>query len=185
MARDIEEFLRKAAERRQQQKAGGSPRPQQPAPQQPPSRPPLRPDNRPPERPLPSRVPVARPVPVAQPVPAEPVIVIEQADIIEEPRLSPNLKSSIDTSSIARHADGLGKGVKAVAGRVEDTVNQHLNHNVGKIDDTETITDDPSPKIFGAKDMSAVNELRKLLASKKSVGQAIILSEILKRPDFD
>jgi len=185
MARDIEEFLRKAAERRQQQKAGGSPQPQQPAPQQrtpqqPPVRKPLSPENRPPERPLPSRVPVAKPVPVA-----EPVIVIDQSDIIEEPRLSPNLKSSIDTSSISRHADELGKGVKSVAGRVEDTVNRHLNHNVGKIDDTETITDDPSPKIFGAKDNSAVKELRKLLASKKSVGQAIILSEILKRPDFD
>ena len=181
MARDIEEFLRKAAERRQQQKAGGgSPQPQRPAPQQPQARQPLRPENRPPQRPLPSRVPVAKAVPVA-----EPVIVIEQADIIEEPRLSPNLKSSIDTSSISRHADALGKGVKSVAGRVEETVSRHLNHNVGKIDDTATITDDPSPKIFGAKDMSAVKELRKLLASKKSVGQAIILSEILKRPDFD
>ena len=184
MARDIEEFLRKAAERRQQQKAGGgSPQPsqpQRPAPQQPQARQPLRPENRPPQRPLPSRVPVAKAVPVA-----EPVIVIEQADIIEEPRLSPNLKSSIDTSSISRHADELGKGVKSVAGRVEETVSRHLDHNVGKIDDTETITDDPSPKIFGAKDMSAVKELRKLLASKKSVGQAIILSEILKRPDID
>jgi len=180
MARDIEEFLRKAAERRQQQKAGGSPPPQRPAPQQPQSRKPLRPENRPPERPMPSRVPVAKAVPVA-----EPVIVIEQADVIEEPRLSPNLKSSIDTSSISRHAEGLGKGVKSVAGRVEETVSKHLDHNVGKIDDTETITDDPSPKIFGAKDMSAVKELRKLLASKKSIGQAIVLSEILKRPDFD
>jgi len=179
MARDIEEFLRKAAERRQQQKGGGSPPPPRPAPQPPQNRPPLRTENRPPKRPLPSRVPVAQVVPV------EPVIVAEQIDVIEEPRLSPNLKSSIDTSSIARHADELGKGVKAVAGRVEDTVNKHLNHNVGKIDDTATITDDPAPKIFGAKDMSAVAELRKLLASKKSVGQAIILSEILKRPDFD
>ena len=133
MARDIEEFLRKAAERRQQQKAGGSPQPQRPAPQQPQARQPLRPDNRPPERPLPSQVPVAQAVPVA-----EPVVVIEQADIIDEPRLSPNLKSSIDTSSISRHADELGKGVKSVAGRVEDTVNKHLNHNVGKIDDTGT-----------------------------------------------
>ena len=181
MARDIEEFLRKAAERRQQQKAGGGPSPQRPAPQQPPARQPLRPENRPPQRPLPSRVPVADVAPVA-----EPVIVIGEADIVvEAPRLSPNLKSSIDTSSISRHADDLGKGVKSVAGRVEKTVSKHLDHNVGKIDDTETITDDPSPKIFGAKDMSAVKELRTLLTSKKSVGQAIILSEILKRPDFD
>ncbi len=179
MARDIEEFLRKAAERRQQQKGGGTPQPQQLAPQQPEARQPLRPENRPPERPLPSRVPVA------DVVPAEPVIVIEQADVVEDPRLTPNLRSSIDTSRVSRNADALGDRVKSVAGRVERNVHKHLDHNVGKIDDTETITDDPSPKIFGAKDMSAAKELRKLLANKKTVSQAIILSEILKRPDFD
>jgi hypothetical protein len=59
-----------------------------------------------------------------------------------------------------------------------------LDHNVGKIDDTETVTDDPSPEIVGRQDKSAANKLRKLLADPKSVGQAIILAEILKRPEF-
>ena len=170
MARDIEEFLRKAAERRQQQKAGGTPAPQQP------------PQARQPQRPAPAPA-KARPLPSRAPV--EPVVVIEEAEIVEEPRLTPKFKSSIDTSSVSSHADALGKGIKSVHERVEADVHQHLDHNVGKIDDTETITDDPSPKIFGAKSMAATNELRKLLASKKSVGQAIILAEILKRPDFD
>lgn len=172
MARDIEEFLRKAAERRKQQSGGGAaPKPQ---PQQP--RKPLA------QQPPQVQQPPRRRPPVA---PIEPVIVLDHADIVEKPRLTPNLKSSIDTSSISEHADSLGGGVRAVAQRVDDNVHKHLDHNVGRIDDTDTVTDDPSPKIFGAKDMTMVTELRKLLASKKSVGQAIILSEILKRPDFD
>ena len=175
MARDIEEFLRKAAERRkQQQSGGGAPAPQQPKPRAPLTQ----------QTPQQSRQPPAqRRRPPAAPI--EPVIVLDQADIVEKPRLSPNLKSSIDTSSISEHADGLGKAVRGAAQRVNDNISRHLDHNVSKIDDTDTITDDPSPKIVGAKNMTVVTELRKLLASKKSVGQAIVLAEILKRPDFD
>ena len=175
MARDIEEFLRKAAERRKQQQGGGPPKakPQRPAPQQPPQarKPPLR--AKPPQRRPPA------------PAPVEPVIVLDQADIVEQPRLAPKFKSSIDTSSISRHADSLGKGVRSAAERIDSNISQHLDHNVGRIDDTETVTDDPSPKIVGANNMTMANELLKLLGNKKTVGQAIILSEILKRPDFD
>ena len=113
------------------------------------------------------------------------MVVLDSSAIIDEPRLTPHLKSSIDTTSISRHADALGSGISSAAAKVKENVSRHLDHNVGVIDDTETITDDPSPKIFGAKDMSMVRELRSLLANKKSVGQAIILAEILKRPDFD
>ena len=188
MARDIEEFLRKAAERRKQQKSGNTSQPkQQPSQQKQPQqrRPPQTrsqppqpqsqsPQPRRPGQPLPSHAPAA-----------EPVVVLDSSAIIDEPRLTPHLKSSIDTTSISRHADALGSGISSAAAKVKENVSRHLDHNVGGIDDTETITDDPAPKIFGAKDMSMVRELRSLLANKKSVGQAIILAEILKRPDFD
>ena len=178
MARDIEEFLRKAAERRKQQSGGAS----KPKPQQPKPRPPLAKQQPPQPRRPPQTQPPRRRPPVA---PAEPVIVLDQADIVENPRLKPNFKSSIDTSSISEHADSLGGGVRSASQRVDDKVHRHLDHNVGKIDDTDTITDDPSPKIVGGRNMTMATELRKLLANKKTVGQAIILSEILKRPDFD
>ena len=184
MARDIEEFLRKAAERRKQKQGGGAPapQPQRPAQQPPQSRQPPRaqpPQSRQPPRPQPPR----RPPP--QQAPVEPVIVLDQADIVEKSRLSTTFKSSIDTSSISQHADGLGKGVRSAAQRLDSNVSQHLDHNVGRISETGTVTDDPEPKIVGAKNMTMADELLKLLRSKKSVGQAIILSEILKRPDFD
>ena len=174
MARDIEEFLRKAAERRKQQQSGRAPtpKPQRPAQQPPQARQPPR--AQPPQRRPPAKAPV------------EPVIALDQSDIVDKPsRLSPNFKSSIDTSSISQHADGLGKGVRSAAQRLDSNVNRHLDHNVGRINETATITDGPEPKIVGAKNMTMADELLKLLKSKKSVGHAIILSEILKRPDFD
>ena len=172
MARDIEEFLRRAAERRQQQQGGSKPSPP-PSPKKqaaaeptPIKRAPLRQQQRPDIDPIP----------------------IEDVEIVEtpaRPRHEPNLKSSIDTSEISRHADSLGSRIVAAHDRVEDAVHQHLDHNVGQIDDTPTVTDDPSPAIFGKRSSKAVKELRKMLSSPKSVGQAIVLAEILKRPDFD
>ena len=113
------------------------------------------------------------------------MIVLDKADIVEKPRLSPTFKSSIDTSSISEHADGLGKGVRSAAQRLDSNVDQYLDHTVGRLEGTATITDDAEPEIVGTKNMTTANELLKLLRSKKSVGQAIVLAEILKRPDFD
>jgi hypothetical protein len=116
-------------------------------------------------------------------MPLEEPIIIDDVEVIEQ-RIQPKFKSSIDTSKISEHADGLGKTVSTAHDRVERQVHKHLDHNVGRIDDTETITDDPSPAIFGKPNSSAAKELRKLLANPKSVGQAIIMAEILKRPEF-
>lgn len=168
MARDIEEFLRRAAERRKQQGSG---------PANPPSRPPA--ERQPPSPP--SLISRAPPSPLETPR-LDPVI-IEDVQIVEQ-RIQPKFKSSINTSRISNHADALGKSVSSVHDRTERQVHKHLDHNVGRIDDTETVTDDPSPAIFGQPDGSAVKELRQLLANPKSIGQAIIMAEILKRPEF-
>ena len=123
MARDIEEFLRKAAERRKQQKSGNTSQPkQQPSQQKQPQqrRPPQTrsqpsqpqsqsPQPRRPGQPLPSHAPAA-----------ETVIVLDSSAIIDEPRLTPHLKSSIDTTSISRHADALGSGISSAAAKVKE-----------------------------------------------------------------
>jgi len=168
MARDIEEFLRRAAERRQQQQ-GGKPTP-------PPS-----PKKQAATEPAPIKRAPLRQLAEAEPIPIEEIEIVETPD--RKPH-KPSLKSSIDTSGISRHAEALGSGIAAAHDRVENTVHEHLDHNVGKIDDTPTVTDDPPPEIFGKRSSKAVDELRKLLSNPKSVGQAIIIGEILKRPDF-
>ncbi len=182
MARDIEEFLRKAAERRKQQKSGDTPK-QQPPRQQPPRR----------QEPIEEvQAELVRPTPIqrrqdprSKPPKAKP--------LREQPRKKSNLrdqsvsahvKSHIDTSDIAAHAENLGDRISSVHDQVEARIHQHLDHDITVIDDTPTITDDAPAEIFGKQSDDAVKELRKLLASPKSVGQAIILAEILKRPEF-
>ncbi|MFK7769359.1 MAG: hypothetical protein AB8B55_19205 [Mariniblastus sp.] len=179
MARDIEEFLRKAAERRQQQKAGGPPQQKQPPKRQPP--PEIIPE---------VEAELVRPAPIQRRPSQKPV---RKKPLREQPRKQSNLrnqsvaehvKSHIDTSSIADHAEQLGDRISDVHAQVESRIHDHLDHDISKIDDRPTITDDAPPAIVGKNSREQVNELRKLLANPKSVGQAIILAEILKRPNF-
>lgn len=184
MARDIEEFLRKAAERRQQQKGGGGKQPQQ----------------RPPQQQPPRRRPVAQ----------EPVIIDEvQAEIVQPARrpapprqrpaqspprkkssireqsVSDHVKSHIDTSSIGNHADQLGERISSVHDKVDARIHQRLDRDLSRIDDTPSVTDAPRKVIFGKRTDAAAAEIREMLSNPKSVGHAILIAEILKRPDLN
>lgn len=176
MARDIEEFLRRAAERRQQQKGGGKPAPPRPKPPQ--------------QR--------------RRQEPIEPEIV----EIVEEPRRlkpkpkplqqklkknKPNLREQsvsehvntyIDTSDIAEQAELLGDGIADIHNQVEAEVHQHLDHDLTALDDNPSVTDQLPSKIFGKPSQKFAKELREMLGNPKTVGKAIILAEILKRPNF-
>lgn len=178
MARDIEEFLRKAAERRQQQK-GGAPQPQPPQP--------------PPRR---------------QPPRAQEPIIIEavDADIVEaRPARRPiqsqkkppkqssirnqsvadHVKSHINTSDIAEHAASLGERISSVHDKVDARIHKRLDRDLTAIDDKPSVTDAPRKEIFGARNADAAAELYQMLQNPRSVGQAILVAEILKRPNFD
>ncbi|MEL7497964.1 MAG: hypothetical protein AAFN77_10165 [Planctomycetota bacterium] len=171
MARDIEDFLRRAAERRREQQAKKQPPPQPPQQRQPPPR----------------RV---------QPKPIEPVI-IDDIDVIVNAYAEPpgrdmrdqsvqeHVQSHIDTSDIASHAEQLGHRIVDVAQQVDNRIHKRLDHDISKIDDQPTITDDPSPAIFGARVSPLTSELRQMLGDPNSVGKAIFLAAILKRPDWD
>ena len=159
MARDIEEFLRRAAERRQQQ--GGAA----------------------PSRPTPSR---------PAPLPQEPMI-IEDVEVIQPRRpakrsdirqesVDEHVKKHIDTSNIARHAESLGASIGQASQRTEQRVQQHLDHDISRVDDKPTITDDALNVPQGP---TLASQLKASLGNPRSVGQAILLAEILKRPDLD
>ena len=182
MARDIEEFLRKAAERRAQQKTGNQPQQKTPPRQQPARR----------EEPIVVEGIEIVEVPTASS--AEPrkmgqlkerLKVKHEAEDMRRQSVSEHVKSHIDTSSVTRRADQLGDRIASVHDRVESQVHAHLDHDISKVDDKPTITDDPSPAIFGKKDMSVPNQLKAMLSDPDQVGNAILLAEILKRPDFD
>ena len=192
MARDIEEFLRRAAERRRQQKGG--------APQQPPKQP-SKPAQR--QRPLepqiiedveivPTPPPASARRPSQQPVQRPPQQRPPQRLPSEQPRrdlrnesISEHVKSHIDTSRIADHAEHLGERITKVHEKVESRIQKRLDHDITVIDDTPSVTAKPPVEIFGARSTASADGLREMLQDPKSIGQAILLAEILKRPDFD
>lgn len=173
MARDIEEFLRRAAERRQQQKNQGQKAP--PA--------------RPVRRPLPE-IEVEIVEPRADKAPrrkqnVRPSIAEKQKDFRHQ-SVAEHVQQHLDTSKIAQHADNLGDRIASVHDKVDQAVHRRLDHNVSKIDDRPTITDDPRPGVVGGEEISPIAvELLQMLSQPKSIRQAILLSEILKRPEWD
>jgi hypothetical protein len=185
MARDIEEFLRRAAERRQQQKAGGAAQPQQP--QQPQPRQPPR--QMPPQKPM-----VIEDVEIVESKPARrPIESKIKSKIKANPNLSSirsgsvadHVKSHIDTSKIAEHAEHLGDRIAGVHEEVESRISSRLDRDISVIDDKPTVTDDAPAAIFGAASKDKALALRALLSNPTAVGQAIVMAEILKRPDFE
>lgn len=177
MARDIEEFLRRAAERRKQQKQGGAPK--QPSRQQ-----------TPPQRQQSSR---QSPPPIeAEIVEAIPVFRRRQQlqtgqrkkKPLREQSVAEHVRTHIDVSDVSARADTLGDRIENVHAQVQAKVHKHLDHDLTELDDTASVTELPPPQIFGAKSGAFAQELRGMLADPHQVGKAIILAEILKRPDF-
>ena len=176
MARDIEEFLRRAAERRQQQKQGGAPKP--PPPRKPPPR--QQPLQR---QPPPVEAEIVEDVPVARRR-QKPKSEKPKKKALREQRVAKHVRDHIDVSDVSARADTLGDRIAGVHDKVESAVHQHLDHDLTELDDTQSVTELPSPKIFGAKSDAFAEELRQMLKNPKMVGKAIILADILKRPEF-
>ncbi len=190
MARDIEEFLRRAAERRQQQKGKqGGPAPEQAPPPKP--REPLR------------------------PMIVEPEIVqaeiydveIVEANIAEKPIGRQKLRSEIrndkregdlsresvsshvdrhlDNQRLVDHAQSLGQRITTIHDKVERDVHKRLDRDISVIDDLPTITDDVRPSVAGEAISPIAADLLQMLSEPKTIRQAILMNEILKTPDWD
>lgn len=184
MARDIEEFLRKAAERRRQQQAekqGGASK-KKPAGSQPARR---------------AQPPARR----TQPVEIVETVELVDDEIIQAQPVKPrspatsnsrrrsvqsDVQSHIDTSKIARHADELGR-LKAQMTDDVDEVKQKFDRGAKKFESTradsrESRRDDA---IVGASVSPVASDLIQMLRDPTSIRQAVLVSEILRRPNFD
>ena len=179
MAKDIEEFLRRAAERRRQKQGGQQPTQSTPPRQQsePPKRTPLREQaRRQPTRPQP---------------PVDAIIIDDEVEVVK-PRpdmrrqsVQDHVASHINTSDIESHATSLGKKISSVSGQVDARVHRNLDHDLTKLDDRPTVTDDPPPAMVGLPDGSLVKEILEGLKSPRAAGRSILVAEILKRPEWD
>jgi hypothetical protein len=166
MRDEVEEFLRRAAQRRAQAEAKRRSQ-QQPAPQAPP------PQQRP--------APIARP-PLRQRMPTvdEPLVEIidaEEADTSSRfnQSVSQHMRGSLD---IARHASSLGAEVDQADDRLEARLHKTFDHQVGQLKDTTTAA---APRVVVAA-LPPLN-IRKMLESPESIRNSFILGEVFARPE--
>ena len=169
MADDLEAFLRQAAQRRAQKAAGAQPpaAPQRPAPATPPRAP----------SPPPARRPAPRPAPPT-PVRAE----VIEADVVPVEPVS-RFKSRVDSSGIAQHAKQLGEEVGLADEHMEAHLAKSFDHQVGSRVEPQGAPARPAAVTFDS--ILDVDALLDMLTKPSSVRNAIVLSEILRRPDFD
>ena len=172
MPDEVEEFLRRVAQMRAQAEAQARAQQQRPKPQ--PAPPPPRPAAPPPP---------ARLVPARQEmVPLEPVEVeIVDAELAEigdsvGRHVTQHLRG---TEEIAEHTRHLGEEVDQADDKLESHLHQVFDHQLGKLKKTAS-TAAPAPHDSPASDMS---ELLQMLRSPKSVRDAIVMAEVLRRPD--
>ena len=172
MARDIEDFLRRAAERRKQQGGGG----QQPQRQQ--------------QRPAPQRQPPPRQQPPRRLV-IEEAQVYEQADVVEpipqKPRsvISDHVRQYVDSTDIAEHAEHLGERLSQTDERLEARLKRKFGRDISRLDDRPSVQDPDAEIVVGKEVSNVARDLLALFQSPQTMRQAILVSEIMKRPDFD
>lgn len=176
MARDIEEFLRRAAERRKQQ--------QQQQQRQPPARP----------RKVrqviePADIEIVDPIQVVPPARQQPARNIQTKTTkrrnLRDQSVSDHVRQHIDTSDVSEHAEHLGQRIQRADDVIARRIHQKFDHDVGRLDDMPTVQDDAAPTVEEDEISQLAADLLKMLTRPESVCQAILISEILSRPNFD
>ncbi len=173
MKDEVEEFLRRVAQMRAQAEAQG--RGQQPRPA--PPRPPQKPAQTPPPARL---VPAQQPAPTSQPLPVE-VVDAELADTAD--RFGQRIRRDLrESEQIAEHTQHLGKEVDGTDTKMQAHLHEVFDHKLGQLKSssaaTALVTADRT-----ANELS-LDHIRRMLGSPQSVRDAIIMSEVLRRPDF-
>lgn len=175
MARDIEEFLKIAAQRRQQQKAGGQPvPPAQPKPVPPPAQqPPAK------RRPPVFQQPAGQKQAPRKQAPSEGTV-----RQISRQSVNEHVRQHLDTSDVVSRAERLGEVVGLADEKMEGHLHEVFDHSVVSLKQEKQSEQRTRASSSRATSKIAA-ELHAMLRSPTSVRHAIILSEILKRPDFD
>ncbi len=161
MAKDIEEFLKMAAARRREAQPS--------APATPP-------------RQTPQKTP-----PKQKKQPARPSLVVSESEVEIVPTkresVAKHVESHIDTSRLKKHAEKLGEKVGRADDVLEARLHQTFDHQIGRLVRPESATGDPAGK--PKPPTRTASSLLAMMASQHNVQQAIVMSEILKRPEWD
>lgn len=166
MAGDIEDFLRRAAQRRAPQPG---------------------PVIRPPQRPLEIQILGDDDVVDAEIIDAD---VIEDPGILSGHDVGDHVSRHINTSDFGERISHLGEEVDQADDRMEAHMHEYFEHALGDLGATtsrasdSTLDDDGAPKgVPGAIKKRPPFNFRKLLRSPSSIRDAMILNEVLRRPE--
>lgn len=164
MSDEIQEFLRRAAQRRAQQKLQGM---QPPAPS-------------PPQAPKPEK----RQQRKSKPLPSDDDVV--DAEIASRPlsKVAREVEADLDTRSFQQRADRLGDVPEQSDERMQQHLHEKFDHQLGRLGSgTKSVTDQVSPD--GPMSISAApHPLLEQLANPQSLRAAFIFSEIFQRKEF-
>ena len=178
MADNLQDFLRKAAERRAQQEGQSAPAgpPQTPPSQAAPLRPPQ------------------QPVQPLQPTQPQPDIYVYESEAVDGEDVSQHVEQHLDTSDFQRRVSRLGSGL--IERDQDDRLHDVFDHSVGQLS-KDSVTDDAYERKDGDRDYMVDDVdyfdesstrakrpslLTELFSSPKSIRQAFIFSEIIKPP---
>lgn len=108
------------------------------------------------------------------------------ADIIlAEPvhqSVTAHVQSDIDTTDLTGHAKHLGQQVGQADDKMDARVHQKFDHDISQIDDEPSVWD-TAPAASAGGGAGLASEVAAMLRSPNSIRQAVILSELLSRPE--
>lgn len=167
---EVEEFLRRVAQRRQQQSRQDA-RPDQPA------TPPI------------TAVPVSRLTPSSAPL--VDAVIVGEDDAVSGADIVQNVRRHLDARSFDERASHLGEGARLSEQRLEREVEQRFQSEVTTksirtaADSVSAIA--PMTPITGARgsttDATTASQIVDMLRNSESLRNAILISEILNRPE--
>ncbi|MEZ6093531.1 MAG: hypothetical protein R3C03_04725 [Pirellulaceae bacterium] len=138
----------------------------------------------PPPRPV---KPAARQPIAPRPISSNDLIDDSEIEVVNEPRRSigresvkEHVKRHINTGEIAEQVSHLGEQVGLADDKLEARLHDKFDHEVGALDHGP----DPYENVYGDV-KKKVSPIVELLRNPKTFRQALIVSEILKRPNLD
>jgi hypothetical protein len=173
MKDEVEEFLRRVAKMRAEAEAQGKNQPQ---------RPPQKLPQKQPQQPTPAQPRLTpRPTPtIAQPLEAE-VVDTELAE--RSDRVSRQVSADMrGTQEISEQTRRLGQEVDLADEKLEAHLHQVFDHQLGRL--KKTASDTAGQPISQTPADMTVEDVRRLLLSPTSLRDAIIMAEVLRRPEW-
>ena len=172
MARDIEEFLRRAAERRKKQlkqKQAGQAGQQQQQQRQPRAQPPQR----------------------TQQPPRRLVIADNEVEVVRKKKIdlrdesvSQHVSRHLDSSRVTEQASHLAEKLEQADERLEERLHKKFDHDLGSLEGKKR-PEQIAPVVTSQAISPLANDLIEMLRTPKTMRQAIIIAEVLKRPNFE